>query len=45
MVFLDINDAETSLDDDAAFSLVLEVAQGALEVPEIAARLDVRPRN
>jgi death on curing protein len=45
VVCLDINEAETSLDDDAAFALVMDVAQGALEVPEIAARLSLRPRN
>lgn len=43
VVFLDLNGVEPSLDDDSAFVLVMEVAQGAVDVPEIAARLTVRP--
>jgi death-on-curing protein len=38
-VFLDLNGRSAILDDAAAFALVMEVAQGALDVDEIAARL------
>jgi death-on-curing protein len=43
VVFLDLNESEPELNDDEAFMLTMEVAQGALEVPEIATRLRVRP--
>ena len=39
MVFLDINEAATALDDDAAFELVMDVAEQDLPVVDIAARL------
>lgn len=38
-VFLDINGSAPELADDEAFKLVMSVAEGALEVDEIAARL------
>ncbi len=39
VVFLDINGQAVELDDDAAFELVMAVAEGRLDVEEIAARL------
>lgn len=45
LVFLDLNDHRTALDDDAAFALVWEVAGAHLTVEEIAARLQVVPRR
>ena len=44
VVFLDLNGHATDLDDDAAFTLVVEVAAGAVDVEDIAARLRVAPR-
>lgn len=44
VVFLDLNGHAPDLDDDAAFTLVMEVAAGAAEVEAIAARLRVVPR-
>ena len=41
VVFLDLNDQAPDLDDDAAFDLVMEVAQGSVEVEEISARLRI----
>ena len=41
VVFLDLNDQTPDLDDDAAFDLVMDAAQGTVEVEEIAARLRV----
>ncbi len=41
VVFLDLNDLAPDLDDDAAFDLVMDAAQGTVEVEEIAARLRV----
>ena len=38
-VFLDINGARTGLSHDEAFDLVMAVAEGSIDVPEIAARL------
>lgn len=38
-VFLDINGQRVDLDDDHAFGLVMAVAEGRLDVEEIAARL------
>ncbi len=35
-VFLDLNDRPVTLDDDAAFELVMLVAEGRLETEEIA---------
>ncbi len=43
VVFLDINRHLVDLTDDAAFDLVMDVAQGAAEVEDIAARLCVVP--
>jgi death-on-curing protein len=43
VVFLDVNGARTGLGDDAAFRLVMNVAGGASDVHDIAARLRVRP--
>lgn len=39
VVFLDINGSSIALDDDAAFELVMEVAEGRLDVEAIAALL------
>lgn len=44
VVFLDLNGHAPDLDDDAAFALVVDVAAGAVEVEDIAARLRVAPR-
>ena len=41
VVFLDLNRHAPDLDPDAAFDLVMEVAQGAVEVEAIASRLRV----
>ena len=41
VVFLDLNDQTPDLDDDAAFDLVMDAAQGTVEVEEVAARLRV----
>lgn len=38
-VFLDVNGRLITLDDDAAFDLVMDAAQGHLDVEEIAERL------
>ncbi|WP_322753427.1 type II toxin-antitoxin system death-on-curing family toxin [Frankia sp. Cas3] len=43
VVFLDINRHTVDLTHDAAFDLVMDVAQGAAEVEDIAARLCVVP--
>lgn len=42
-VFLDLNQHEPDLADDDAFDLVMDVAQGAADVHEIANRLRVAP--
>jgi death on curing protein len=39
VVFLDLNGRTVALDDEAAFELVMAVAEGSLGVKEIAARL------
>jgi death on curing protein len=39
VVFLDLNGRTVELDDEAAFHLVMAVAEGSLEVEAIAARL------
>jgi death on curing protein len=39
VVFLDINGRTVALDDEAAFELVMAVAEGSLDVEGIAARL------
>ena len=44
VVFLDVNGLEPQLDDDEAFDLVMSVATGDADVPEIGAALKVRPR-
>jgi death-on-curing protein len=44
VVFLDLTEAEPAVNDDEAFDLVMDVAQGALEVGAIAERLRVTPR-
>ena len=41
VVFLDLNDHAPDLDDDAAFDLVMDAAQGSVEVEEMAARLRI----
>jgi len=41
VVFLDLNGLTVELDDEAAFELVMAVAEGALDVAEIAARLTI----
>jgi death-on-curing protein len=43
VVFLDLNQNAPDIDDHAAFDLVMDAAQGAVEVEEIAARLRVVP--
>ncbi|MGA8014825.1 MAG: Fic family protein [Candidatus Dormiibacterota bacterium] len=43
VVFLDLNRHSPDLDDDTAFDLVMDAAQGAVEVDEIASRLHVVP--
>jgi death-on-curing protein len=44
VVFLDLNGLEPHLDDDQAFDLVMSVATGDADVPEIGAALNLRPR-
>lgn len=39
LVFLDLNGRRVELDDEAAFQLVMAVAEGSLDVAEIAAHL------
>jgi death on curing protein len=39
VVFLDLNGRTVEMDDDAAFELVMDAAEGVLEVEGIAARL------
>jgi death on curing protein len=39
VVFCDLNGVTVTLDDDAAFALVMEAAQSDLDVEQIAARL------
>jgi prophage maintenance system killer protein len=43
VVFLDLNQYVPDLDDHAAFDLVMDAAQSAVGVEEIAARLRVAP--
>jgi death-on-curing protein len=43
VVFLNLNNHAADLDDDAAFDLVMDAAQGSVEVEEIAARLRIVP--
>lgn len=42
-VFLDVSGSPFDLSDDAAFDLVMAVAQGDLDVPDIAERLGLMP--
>lgn len=44
-VFLDLNGSPVELSDDAAFDIVMAVAQGELEVPDIAARFRRTPER
>jgi death-on-curing protein len=44
VVFLDVNGLEPQLGDDQAFDLVMSVATGDADVPEIGAALNFRPR-
>jgi death on curing protein len=44
VVFLDVNGHAPDLDDDEAFTLVMDVAAGRVDVEEIAARLQVARR-
>jgi death on curing protein len=44
VVFLDLNDHEVAIDDDAAFELVMAAAEGRIDVEEIAEGLAARPR-
>ena len=39
LVFLDLNGRSVTLEDEVAFQLVMEVAEGRVEVDEIAQRL------
>lgn len=43
-VFLDINGSAPDVDDEAAFQLVMDVAEGTADVEEIAQRLRVTAR-
>ncbi len=43
VVFLDLNGHAPDLDDDAAFTLVMDVAAGMLDVEAITTRLRVAP--
>ena len=42
VVFLDLNGHETTVSDDDAFRLVMDVAEGTVDVPDIAARLQAK---
>ncbi|SEL62216.1 death on curing protein [Blastococcus sp. DSM 46786] len=44
VVFLDLNGHAPDLDDDAAFTLVMDVAAGGVDVEAIADRLRIAPR-
>lgn len=44
VVFLDLNSTEPKLGHDAAFDLVMGVAEGVLELEEVADRLHVSDR-
>lgn len=43
VVFLDLNSYEPDLSDDEAFELVMEIAEGAVDVEQIAHRLRIAP--
>lgn len=45
VVFLDLNERTVALDDDEAFTLVMEAAGGMLDVEEIAERLTAGTRK
>ncbi|CAN5724812.1 MAG: type II toxin-antitoxin system death-on-curing family toxin [Actinomycetota bacterium] len=42
-VFLDLNGYRVGIDHDGAFDLVMAAAQGEIDAPEIALRLQVSP--
>lgn len=44
VVFVDLNGAEPDLSDDEAFDLAMRIAEGALDVPEIAELLHLGNR-
>lgn len=44
VVFLDLNDRAVALDDDEAFTLVMDAADGVIDVEEIAERLTAGTR-
>jgi death on curing protein len=44
VVFLDLNGHQPDVSEDDAFQLVMDVAAGAADIEEIAARLRVVPR-
>jgi death on curing protein len=39
LVFLDINDVHVDVEDDVAFTLVMDVAEGTADLPDIVRRL------
>jgi death-on-curing protein len=43
VVFLDLNSYEPDLSDDEAFELVMEIAEGVVDVEQIAHRLRIAP--
>ncbi|MEJ7742752.1 MAG: Fic family protein [Nocardioidaceae bacterium] len=43
VVFLDLNSYKPDLSDDAAFELVTDAAEGAVDVEQIASRLSLIP--
>jgi death on curing protein len=43
VVFLDLNGYESTLSDDQAFDLVMDVARGNSDIEEIASRLQAAP--
>ena len=45
VVFLDVNGRTVVLSDEAAFALVMDVAAGTVDVPEIASRLATSRRE
>ena len=45
VVFLDLNGYAPDLGDDEAFDLVMDCAQGAVEIPTIALRLRLPPAD
>jgi prophage maintenance system killer protein len=45
LVFLDLNEHQTSLNNDGAFDLVWSAASGEMDHHEIAKALEVRPTS